>query len=97
MRVEFNSEAEYELEVAFGYYEAQAPGVGDQFLAEVNRTLELLSTHPEVGVIVPPNLRRLVLRRFPFVLYYNWDQERLRIQVVAHQQRRLGYWRTRRP
>jgi hypothetical protein len=34
-------------------------------------------------------------RRFPLTLYYSVAPDVLRIEVVAHQSRRPGYWRPR--
>ena len=48
-----------------------------------------------MGRPVDPDLRQLVLPRFPFSLIYSAKSDVLRIEVVAHQSRLPGYWRTR--
>ncbi|HEX4953384.1 MAG TPA: hypothetical protein VF017_08330 [Thermoanaerobaculia bacterium] len=40
-------------------------------------------------------MRRLVLNRFPYSLFYTADSEEIRIFAVAHHSRRPGYWRHR--
>ena len=95
MRLEFHPEAELELIEAAEYYELQVPGLGERFEAEVRRATDLLLDHPEVGTSADPVLRKLVLNRFPFALYYSVSSDVLRIEVVAHQSRRPGYWRSR--
>ena len=66
------------------------------FEAEVRRATEILLEHPEIGAPADPDLRRFVLNRFPFTLYYSATSDVLRVEVVAHQSRRPGYWRSRR-
>lgn len=95
MRLEFHPEAELELIEAALHYELQVPGLGERFESEVRRATDLLLEHPEIGRPVDPDLRQFVLVRFPFTLFYSATSDVLRIEVVAHQSRLPGYWRTR--
>lgn len=95
MKIEFNSEAESELTLAFDCYESESAGTGHRLLLEVERALRLLSEQPRAGAPVDPNLRRCLLRRFPFALYYSLHSDALRIEVVAHQHRHPDYWKSR--
>jgi toxin ParE1/3/4 len=93
MRLEFHPEAERELIEAAIYYEQKIPGLGVRFEAEIRNATNLLLEHPKVGPLVDANLRKLVLNRFPFSLYYSFIPDILRIEAIAHQSRRPGYWR----
>jgi plasmid stabilization system protein ParE len=95
MKLEFHPEAELELIEAAAYYEQQVPGLGWRFEAEVQRAVDLLLERPRIGAEVDPVLRRFRLVHFPFTLYYSVTADVLRIEVVAHQRRRPGYWRSR--
>ena len=95
MRLEFHPEAELELIEAAAHYELQVPGLGQRFEAEIRRATELLLDHPDIGSPADPHLRRFILNHFPFTLYYSAASDTLRIEVVAHQSRRPGYWRSR--
>lgn len=95
MRLEFHPEAEMELTEAAEFYELQVPGPGERFEGEVRRATELLLRHPEMGPLADPNLRKYVLDRFPYTLYYSVTSDSLRVEVVAHQSRLPGYWRSR--
>ena len=95
MRLEFHPEAELELIEAALRYELEVPGLGERFEADVRRTTDLLLRHPEIGQSVDSDLRRFVLPRFPFTLIYSATSEILRVEVVAHQSRLPGYWRSR--
>ena len=95
MRFEFHPEAEMELIETAEYYELQVPGLGELFEAEVRRATDLLLEHPDIGSSADPHLRKFVLNRFPLTLYYSVLSDVLRIEVVAHQSRRPGYWQSR--
>lgn len=95
MRLEFHPEAELELIEAALHYELQVPGLGERLESEVRRATDLLLDHSEIGQAVAPDLRRFVLPRFPFTLIYSATSDVLRIEVVAHQNRLPGYWRSR--
>ena len=95
MKLEFHPEAEVELLEAAEYYELQVPGLGERFGAEVQRATDLLLLHTELGAPVDADLRKFVLNRFPFTLIYSASPDVLRVEVVAHQSRRPGYWRAR--
>lgn len=84
-----------ELVEEAAYYELQVPGLGERFEAEVRRATDILLDHPEIGSPADPHLRKFVLNRFPFTLYYSVTSDVLRIEVVAHQSRGPGYWQSR--
>ena len=95
MKLEFHPEAELELIEAAVHYELQVPGLGGRFESELRRVTDLLLEHPEIGHPVAPDLRQFVLPRFPFTLFYSATSDAVRIEVVAHQSRLPGYWRSR--
>lgn len=95
MKLEFHPEAELELIEAAVYYERQVPGLGERFEAEIRRATDLLLAQPEIGIPADQDLRKFILTRFPFTLYYSVTGDVLRIEVVAHQYRRPGYWKVR--
>jgi plasmid stabilization system protein ParE len=42
-------------------------------------------------------IRRKLLRRFPYTIFYVVDAEAVVIVAIAHQKRRRGYWKRRLP
>jgi plasmid stabilization system protein ParE len=50
---------------------------------------------PEAGPIVHRDLRRLLLRSFPFAIYYRLTVERVEVRACLHQRRHPGAWRRR--
>lgn len=65
------------------------------FLDDLDHVITLLRNHPLFGQQLDNNLRRALLRRFPFSLIYAVETTAVVIVAVAHQSRRPGYWRNR--
>lgn len=95
MRLQFHPDAELELIEAADRYEREVEGLGERLGTEVRRGTDLLLAHPEIGTPLDPDLRSLVLNRFPFTLIYSASADAVRVVAVAHQSRRPGYWRSR--
>ena len=94
-RVEFRPLASADVAEAFSWYEGQRVGLGAEFEADLDRTLELLSHMAGAGPIVHRTLRRLLLRRFPFAVYYELAGETVRIRAVGHTRRHPSTWKRR--
>lgn len=89
----FLSSAEAEFAEAAAFYEAQSPGLGEDFIIEVERAVGGLSHNPELGTPYVEDTRRALVRRFPFNVVYLDQAEQ--ILILAHQRRKPGYWRNR--
>jgi plasmid stabilization system protein ParE len=95
MKLEFHPEAEEEFLEAVSYYEAQVPGLGERFDAELRTASALLLEYPEIGPLIDAELRKLVLDHFPYYLIYSISSEVVYIVAVAHERRKPGYWEAR--
>jgi plasmid stabilization system protein ParE len=95
----FHPEALLEYAEAAKYYVREAPpGVAEAFITAVESAVGGILVAPtQWRVVEEPGIRRYVLRRFPFVLYYHWEEEQGRVTVYAvmHCSREPGYWRHR--
>lgn len=91
----FLPEAEEEMQEAASYYQSQADGLGNDYLSEVERAVHAIATSPDSWPILEHNLRRRLVRRFPFCVLYKVDPEAIVIIAVAHLRKKPGYWRKR--
>jgi toxin ParE1/3/4 len=95
-------EARAELRAAAVWYDDQRPGLGDKFLAEVTSVLEAIASAPQSWPLWPgiskgrAPIRRAVLGRFPYVIAYEVQENRVYVLAVAHAKRRPLYWLARR-
>lgn len=92
----FLPEAEQEMIEAALYYQSQTSGLGVDFLSEVEHALKFIIESPNTYPILKGELRRRLLRRFPFGILYRVDPEEIVVTAVAHLRRRPGYWKKRR-
>ena len=90
--------ARAELRKARDWYEAKRAGLGHELLAEVFAALERTERDNEVGMrFRNTRFRFRLLRRFPYVIYYECRPERVRVVAIAHERQREGYWIRRKP
>lgn len=92
MRAIYNSRAQKELLDIVRYYNENLPGLGKEFMEELDIQIELCCTNPEIGVPLGEDYRRLVMKRFPFSIIYRIRDKNIRVIAVAHQHRKPGYW-----
>ena len=85
--------AEEEMVAAAQFYEAQCPGLGTDFLKEVHLAVDAIAAHPRSGSRIKNEIRRRLLKRFPFGLLYVIEEQAVVIVAVMHLRRRPGYWR----
>jgi toxin ParE1/3/4 len=89
----FHPLAEQELIDATAYYEAEKPGLGLEFLGEVKEAVNFLMLYPEAGSNVGVSVRRVILPKFSYSLFYRiLEEEQIRILAVAHHKRKPQYW-----
>jgi plasmid stabilization system protein ParE len=95
----FHPEAAEEYLAATQYYlEHASELIAAAFVAEVEVAIQTLRAAPtRWAVIEEPQLRRFLLTRFPYSIYYRWESENDRVSIYAmmHTSRRPGYWRDR--
>jgi toxin ParE1/3/4 len=91
-----HSEAIEELDEAVAYYEDQKAGLGLDFLMEVEQALGKIQQNPNLGSVYKvTGLRRYVIQRFPFLVFYAELEECIWVVAIAHGKRRPDYWRRR--
>jgi plasmid stabilization system protein ParE len=80
-------EAEADLTQAFRWYEKQSKGLGSALLLSVDAAISGIQRNPELYPKVFKSIRRALLRRFPYGVYYAVHQERISILAIFHAKR----------
>lgn len=94
-RLVFRAEARTELREAREWYEARSAGLSLEFARAMDASLAAIRRHPEAYPVVEGDIRRVILRRFPYqVLYYREGAE-LVILACFHHRRDPDLWRSR--
>jgi len=93
MRYIFHSEAAEELDESFHYYKNEYPGRVHRFVKKVEECACRICRYPELGTEGFPNIRRVVVDRFPYKIIYMLHDEVIVILAVAHSHRMPVYWK----
>jgi plasmid stabilization system protein ParE len=89
-------EAEADARDAFGWYNEQLPGLGHDFLAELDKEFAAIQASPEIHARMHRELRRALLHRFPYGVFYVVEARRIVIMAILHTSRNPGIWSRRR-
>ena len=79
--------AQEEVSQAFDWYAQPHIGMGEDFLAELERTCGFLASNPYLYVKVEGDMRCAHLNRFPYSLFYVVDGEVVNVLSCFHQYR----------
>ncbi|WP_154222714.1 type II toxin-antitoxin system RelE/ParE family toxin [Marinicella rhabdoformis] len=88
-------EAEEEIKASFDWYEAQASGLGIDFISELDRAFNSIKTLPDVWPKYQTYFQRFLLSRFPFSVVFEVEAQQIIIYAVMHNSRKPGYWEDR--
>ena len=80
-------EARADILEAAQWYEERQEGLGVAFVAEVDRSVSLIAQGPERYAVAYRTLRRIIMRRFPYGIYYVFDASEVVVFSVLHQSR----------
>lgn len=87
--------AETDIEESFNWYEDQEKGLGHKFRLSIGECLTLVEKRPLSFPIEYRKLRKLVVRHFPFSIYYLVEGRRIIVMACVHQKRHPRVWRSR--
>jgi plasmid stabilization system protein ParE len=96
MRIEYHPAIEQELREIIRYYEQASPGLGTEFLDEFERQILKIASMPTLWALVEGDIRRALMKRFPYVVYFRvLENDVLRVTVIKHQRKHPEYGRVR--
>ena len=88
-------EAWAEFDDAFDWYEQRRPGLGVDFVAQVQEVFDRVSTTPERYAQIFHDVCRVVVRRFPYSVFYKVEPEQVVVLAVFHSKRDPQIWQAR--
>lgn len=91
--IEITPEAKAEITNARNWYEEQQNGLGESFTETVREHINALKTESPEHKIVFDDLRRVLVKRFPYVIYYKRYEATKTVKVFAvlHDKRDTGF------
>jgi plasmid stabilization system protein ParE len=80
--VTFLAGADRDVFEIFARIEARDPEGADNFLQRISDCVRQMDGHPESGPVFVAPFRRLVMRGYPFGIFFTVESERLFVQAV---------------
>ncbi len=85
-------EAEADLQAAWSWYEARRAGLGDEMLLEVRAKLDAVAETPGLFAKIRGDVRRALVRRFPYSIFFVEESQRIVVLAVMHGARDPRTW-----
>lgn len=95
MSYRFHPEAAAELGLSIDNYESIELGLGHDFALEVYATIQRVLDFPEAWPALDGDVRRSLVRRFPYGVLYSEENDGILIVAVMNLHRAPDYWKHR--
>lgn len=77
------SQAELDIDEAVIWYELNQIGLGRKFYLSVDKSVHFISARPFSCAEIYKGLRRFIIKKFPYGIYYKVNLEKKEIQIVG--------------
>ena len=90
--VVYRPRAQSDLTAEYDWYEQQRAGLGEDFLAAIQATSKRIGEYPEIFRAAHGEIRRAIVPRFPFAMFYLLELNRAVVLRVLHTARDPKLW-----
>src|SRR5690242_3931813 len=95
MKYEFHPEALEEYRQAALWYAEREPGIALRFIPSVEDAINRVLDAPTRWRVIDEDVRRCLIRVFPYAVLYTIEADFLLIVAVMHCSREPNYWKLR--
>ncbi|MCB1226314.1 MAG: type II toxin-antitoxin system RelE/ParE family toxin [Verrucomicrobiales bacterium] len=95
MKIVFGDDVACDLKQAVCYYRKGGADLAARFLSAYQSSLDSLRSHPFKGPVVEEPVRRVLIPRFPYALYYFVEGDTICVGALASTWRDATHWRER--
>ncbi|MDC0936733.1 type II toxin-antitoxin system RelE/ParE family toxin [Pirellulales bacterium] len=88
-------EAALDLQQALNWYDEQRPGLGREFIEQVDEVFSRIREMPKLHSVTYRSTRLALVRRFPYVVCYLFDGNVVYVLAVFHGHRDPSSWQDR--
>jgi len=87
--------AQAEFDEAFDFYDGRRAGYGVKFANQVQKVFDRISANPDLHPPIFADIRKAVVSRFPYFVYYRAEMGRIEVIAVFHASRDPSVWKGR--
>ena len=77
------------------WYDQERLGIGQEFVEALEHVVDLVAGFPNAFPEIAPGLRRAILRRFPYSVYYRLGEDIVEVVACLHSSRSPDTWTLR--
>lgn len=96
MRLRLDRAARDEYLAAALQYLEVSPRIATAFVEQVEAGMARIGENPSLWRVIEGDVRRHLVRRFPFGIYYTIERDEVVVWAIMHLHRQPGYWQERR-
>ncbi len=93
--IEFHPDVAKEIKSSYQWYQNQSDGLGLDYLSELESSFQTIRELPNTWPKFQKGFRRFLLRKFPFSVIYQSNENTVFVVAVMHNSRKPGYWNDR--
>jgi plasmid stabilization system protein ParE len=93
--IELSDEAEVDFDKSYEFYFEDSPKVADTFFRQINLDFENIMQNPKSFPIAHKDIRKYVVKKFPFVIYYRIVHAVIQVIAIFHTSRNPEIWNER--
>ena len=94
-RIVVRPQSDLDIQAAAVWYEDQQSGLGARFLDELDLVFQRIAESPLQFPRLELEVRRALLRRFPYGVYFLAEAEEVRVLAVLHLHQQPDVWKSR--
>jgi len=93
--IELSDEAEVDFDKSYEFYYEESPKVADTFFKRISLGFENIKQSPNTFPIAHKDVRKYVVKKFPFVIYYRIIDTVIQVIAIFHTSRNPEIWNER--
>jgi toxin ParE1/3/4 len=95
LSVRFLPEAREEFDRATDWYADRGQALARDFVARVREVIKSIAAHPQMHALIHGDVRKAVVTRFPYIVLYREEDNKLIVVSVFHTSRNPAEWQSR--
>jgi plasmid stabilization system protein ParE len=93
--IEISDDAEGDFDNSYEYYFEDSPIVADAFFQRINDSFESIKKTPFSFPEVYKSIRKFIVKKFPFVIYFQVEEYTVKVIAIFHTSRNPEVWKER--